>query len=50
MPATIQCPHCGTVFQASCGSSTICRNPECKAQISVDGQGNIRSSKPNKKK
>lgn len=48
MAFTITCPYCGTVFQATaCG--TTCRNPACKAKISVDSKGNITRSQPGKK-
>ena len=50
MPATVICPYCGTVISTSCGCSTTCRNPNCKAQISIDSNGNIKNSKPGKTK
>jgi len=49
MPSTVQCPYCNTIFQATKGTCTTCRNPECKARISIDSKGNIRESKPGKK-
>lgn len=49
MPVTITCPFCKTIFTASRGVSTTCRNSECKASISVDSNGNIRKATPKKK-
>ena len=45
---TVTCPYCGTVQQLP-ASSTTCRNKDCKAQLSIDSDGKIKSSKPGKK-
>lgn len=50
MPVTITCPYCRMTFTATCGTGTTCRNPECKAKISIDSNGKIKSNKPGKKK
>ena len=46
---SVQCPYCKTIFNATPGCGTTCKNSDCRAQISVGSDGKIKSSKPPKK-